>query len=128
MLMTFHINIPLPNDTYKRAQRMAHQVDKEVSEFLADHLTATLPDTAVKPQTVPEQERAAYLSLHPYLVEKYLGEYVAIYRGQLIDHDVNQLALVNRLDQTYPNQFVLVRQVTIEPEPEYRRIAIRWAE
>ena len=53
---------------------------------------------------------------------------MAVYQGEVIDHDTDQLALVGRLDQTHPDEFVLVRQVTADPEPEYRRIAIRWAD
>jgi hypothetical protein len=32
-----------------------------------------------------EREKAAYIALHPMLLEKYPGEHVAIYGGQLID-------------------------------------------
>lgn len=126
--MTLHVNIPLSSELYEQAQKMARDLDKEVPEFLADHLAQTLSEMAGKPQTAPERERAAYLALHPMLLANYQGEYVAIYQGELLDHDKEQLALVNRLDQTHPDQFVLVRQVAANPEPEYRRIAIRWAD
>lgn len=58
-----------------------------------------------------KNEQLAYHALHPMLLEKYLEKYVAIYKGRLIDHDDDQLTLVNRLDNSHPNQFVLVRQV-----------------
>lgn len=130
--MTLHVNIPLSNEMYERVQKLAQQHDKEVPQFLAEHLAETLAETLVEDSydknTAVERERDVYHALHATLWSKYRGQYVAIYRGELIDHDSDQLALVNRLDEAYPNQFVLVRQVTADPEPEYRRIAIRWAD
>ncbi len=76
--------------------------------------------------TDPKNEQLAYHALHPILLAKYIGKYIAIYKGKLIDQDDDQLALVDRLDNSHPNQFVLVRQVQPNPEQEYRRIAIRW--
>lgn len=68
-------------------------------------------------QPLMEKEVAAFEKLHTTLVERYLGEYVAIHQGQVIDHDNNQIALVDRVECTYPNKVVLIRQVQQQLPP-----------
>jgi hypothetical protein len=70
----------------------------------------TEPDEAVR------DEITAYHALHPMLWAQYPKQHVAIHGGQLLDHDENKVALRRRINQSYPNQFVLVRQVEREPE------------
>ena len=41
----------------------------------------------------------------------HLNEYVAFYQATLIDHDTNQQALLNRINQQYPNEIILIRKV-----------------
>jgi len=57
------------------------------------------------------QEVAAFEAQHSILVKKYLGEYVAIHKGQLVDHDADHIQLVRRIDVRYPDEIVLIRQV-----------------
>ncbi len=117
--MTLHVSVPLSNEIYERAQKMAHQRDVAVEQLLAEHLEASLAESAVTldENRIVEQEWLAYRTLHPTLRAQYLSEYVAIYQGQLVDHDPNQLALIKRLDQKYPDQFVFVRHITPDPLP-----------
>jgi hypothetical protein len=130
--MTLLVEIPLSDDLYVRAQKVARQRDVPVAQLLAEHLEATLPEPLAvgnkDKDTAVMQEWAAYHALHPQLQQEYLGEYVAIYQGKLVDHDPHQLQLVKRLDLNYPTQFVFVRQITPDPEPEYRWIGWRWGE
>lgn len=58
------------------------------------------------------QEEAAYRALHRQLLATYAGQHVAIYQGQLVDHDVSAAALYLRVRQQYPGQFVLMTPVT----------------
>lgn len=66
-----------------------------------------------------QQEADAYRAMHGSLLPAYGGQYVAIYRGQMIDHDADQLALYLRIDQRFPNDPVLIRQVLPDPEEVY---------
>ena len=66
------------------------------------------------------REEAAYQTMYDELKTKYAGEYVAIFNGQLIDHDSDELALLRRLDAQYPDDIVLMRKVSAEPEPDLR--------
>ncbi|MCZ7671536.1 MAG: DUF5678 domain-containing protein [Chloroflexi bacterium] len=62
------------------------------------------------------QEQTAYQTMLPQLLAQYKNEFVAIYQGKVVDHDTNKIALVVRLDESYPDAVVLVQQVTDKPE------------
>lgn len=63
-----------------------------------------------------QKEEAAFEQMLPTLLANYLGEYVAIYQQQLVDHDEDEIALVERVHATYPNAVILVKQVSDVPE------------
>ncbi len=48
-----------------------------------------------------EQEVAAYVAMHPQLLEKYEDKWVAIYGGQVIDTDSDDVALFERVTDRY---------------------------
>jgi hypothetical protein len=75
-------------------------------------------------------EMQAYLALHPMLKEKYLGQYVAIYHGKLIDHDPDHEALYRRIDAQYPDEFVWISPVEEEAIPTlvFHSPRIEWNE
>jgi hypothetical protein len=63
-----------------------------------------------------EQEANAFRQLHPELIRTIPGEFAAIRKGRLVDHDVDQLALFDRIEAAYPGEPVLIRQVRPEVE------------
>lgn len=68
-------------------------------------------------QPLMEKEVAAFEKLHATLVRDYFGEYVAIHQGQVIDHDRDQMNLVDRVENSCPNKVVLIRQVQAKLPP-----------
>ncbi len=56
-------------------------------------------DGVYDPQTVVDREEAAYQEHRQEWDEKYQGEFIAVHRGQVIDHDTGEDRLVQRLDQ-----------------------------
>jgi hypothetical protein len=62
-----------------------------------------------------ERERAAFIALHPMLLATYPGEEVAIYGGQVVDHDKDGVALSSRIYQRFPHEFVWIAPVTDQP-------------
>lgn len=48
-----------------------------------------------------DQEVAAYVAMHPQLLEKYEGKHVAIYGGQVIDVDDDFATLYDRVLDKY---------------------------
>ncbi len=63
-----------------------------------------------------EKEAAAYEAMREEMVAQYLGQYVAVFQGKVVDHDADISALVDRLDEHYPDEVVLVREVHEGPD------------
>ncbi len=64
-----------------------------------------------------KEEDAAFIKLHSQLVTPYLGRYVAIHNGEVVDNDTDVRALHLRIRQQFGRIPVLLRQVTAEKEP-----------
>lgn len=65
-----------------------------------------------------QQEIEAYKVLHAQLVQDHLDDWVAIYKGQLVDHATDGSALHQRVRQKYGHAAVLIREVQAQAEPE----------
>lgn len=61
-------------------------------------------------------EAEAYPVIHAELVKQYLHQYVAIYNGQLVDHDEDFQQLHIRIRQRFGRQPVLLRRVETQAE------------
>jgi glutamyl-tRNA reductase len=61
-------------------------------------------------------EAEAFRSMHAELAEKYLGQYVAIQDGKVVDYDEDFQALHRRIRQRFGRQPVLLRLVETQPE------------
>ncbi len=120
--MIEQITISIPQNLYRRARDLANKRNQPVNDLL--EAAITLAEAAMIPTASQEkamaQEVAAYQSMLAELVTQYDGAYVAIYQGQLVDHDADELALLRRLDAHYPDEIVLMKQVRAEPLPELR--------
>ena len=62
------------------------------------------------------QEQAAYQAMLPELLNIYKDQYIAVYHGEVIDHDADRTALITRLDNAYPDEIMLIKQVTSKPD------------
>ncbi len=65
------------------------------------------------------REQEAYRAMHAELKQNYLGQSVAIYNGELVDHDVDALALLRRIRQRFGSAPVLFCEVEDKPDKEY---------
>lgn len=65
-----------------------------------------------------EAEVQAFDRMHRELVETYLSQYVAIHRGQLIDHAQDFQTLHRRIRQRFGNETILIRRVEPTSESE----------
>lgn len=54
------------------------------------------------------------------LWQRYPEEYAAFHQGKLVDHDADHRRLVLRIDAQYPDQVVLIRQITEQPPAPLR--------
>ncbi len=118
--MTQNITVSLTDRAYRRIKRWAESRQQNIGDAIAEYLTENLledvfivPPAGADPRV--EREKAAYLRLYPQLKTQYAGQYVAIYNGQLVDHDVDYGALFERIDDRYPDTFVWLTRVEDEP-------------
>ena len=124
--MTNQVSVTIPQTVYERAKQLASLRQQAVSDLFADALELIEIDHKPNPEKQMAQEEKAYQAMHQQLIANYTGEYVAIYQGKLIDHDANEIALLQRLDANYPHDVVLMRQVLPQPEPELRIRSPAW--
>lgn len=121
--MATKITIELPDHLYQETQEFARLHRVEMEAAISALIEQGLVSAEVEPEhsaqsssnSSVERERAAYIALHSVLQEKYMGQYVAIYHGKLIDYDGDAAALSDRVRSRYPNEFVLVTQVRHKP-------------
>lgn len=115
--MSTQVTLNLPDPVYQQAQRIAQTTQRDVDEVLTEALARTFqpfPINENRPAMLREIE--AYKAMHPQLVQHYLGQYVAVHQGRVVDHDVDPIALLSRVKAQYPNQVVLRRKVEEQPE------------
>ena len=91
---------------------------KKVGEWPEPDLHIRSP-RFLRESTAISKEEAAYRAMHSELFEKYAGQYVAVYGGELVDFDANESALYNRIDQRFPDEVVLMKKVEKSPEKIY---------
>ena len=58
------------------------------------------------------RELKAFERLLPHLLPAREGLCVAIHGGQIIDEDLDEFALAERIERTHRSQFVLIRRVS----------------
>jgi hypothetical protein len=119
------ILVPIPRPLFVRLNRLAKARNQDVAAVVAETLDGALEatdrDEVTRPATETDEavdrEMAAYLAMHPALKDRYLGLYVAIHGGQLVDFDADYEALYARIDAAYPGHFVWMARVGNEPLP-----------
>jgi hypothetical protein len=118
--MGTQVTLTIGEELYERARRLAEERGMNVEEVLATVLDATgdaMASLVPEANDVLDREREAYVALHPKLWPEYEGRHVAIYRGELIDHDRDFGALYERIVARYPDEFVWLTKVQKEPIP-----------
>jgi len=123
------VTITLTSQQLERARRLAEIRRQAVKDVLATVVDEGLTQAELSSEsTDPElaREKAAFLNLFPMLQEKYAGQHVAIFGGELVDHDQDGMALSKRIYARYPDQFVWIAPVNESPLPEFRSRSFRW--
>ncbi len=82
--------------------------ERAIHQFLRDEMRRMM-----------QRESEAYRAMHADLLAHYSGEYVAIYQGRLIDHDLNQVKLLKRIEEQYADAPILITPVLEQPEEVY---------
>ena len=105
--------IVIEDNLFAQLQRKALGSGADIAALAHEAIQRYLQE---EEQQKMQQEIAAFHDLHPELLEHFPGQYVAVYQGQVVDHDSEQLALYLRIRQRYPDEVVLIRQVRSEAE------------
>lgn len=119
--MSTQVLLTVPDDVYNQAEKIAAKTQRDVSDLFLDAIMRSYAPFPVDARReTMNQEIAAYKALHPELIKSYLGQYVAITKGQLVDSDPDPVALLERIRQNFPDQVVLRRKVEMSDTPEIR--------
>lgn len=120
--MGTQIILTIPDELYSRARRIAQVNHQEVTALLIEALAESpiLDEESYEngdheDDEAVDREMTAYVAMHPILWEQYPGQYVAVYEGRLIDHDTNDIALSQRINENYPDVFVWMCKVEAQP-------------
>lgn len=65
-----------------------------------------------------QRDSQAFEALLPTLLTTRPTRFVAIYKGELIDEDEDEFALARRMEDLHRSEFVLIRRVCEDGEPE----------
>ena len=118
MLRQRDITLSVPEDLYQRVERAASIMERNVSDVMVETLASAFAVYPRNPRRdAMEAEISAYEAMHAYLLKEFSGQYVAIYQGELVDHDVDPVALHERVTSRYPGKTVMCRKVQTEAAP-----------
>lgn len=110
--MTVQITLAVPDTVYQQVEQVAKTTRRPVSDLMLEAVTRSFSAFYVdENRDQMEHEVAAFEIMHSELWKSYANQYVAIYQGQVIDSDSDEIALLDRLDVIHPDDVVLVRQV-----------------
>lgn len=108
-MMTVTLNDQIERQLAKIARDQAATPDELVEKAIQAYLHA-------EASQILERETLSFRALHAEWLAKYSGEYVASHQGQVIDHDPKLLDIYLRIDEKYPDEIILLKQV--QPEIE----------
>ncbi len=110
--MEQQIQLSLPTDWIELLKRTADSQHTDLITVLRQAVEHYLKEQAH--QTI-EQEQVAYVAQHAELLRQYAGEYIAMRRGYVIDHDSDRAALSQRVRARYGSTPILITPVLAQP-------------
>jgi metal-responsive CopG/Arc/MetJ family transcriptional regulator len=119
--MTEH-TVTIPDQVLAELMPMLEQEGKDIGDLVAEALRRYLWEAR---ERKIDQEMTAYRAMHGELKQRFLGAYVAIHIGELVDHDTDRSALSSRVRRKYGNVVVLILPVQDEPEREFLMLSPR---
>ncbi len=109
--------IALRPNLVERVHQIVKDKESTVEEFVNQAVRERLEqleDQKLKAET------QAFERLHPQLVQRHFGQFVAVHEGQVVDVDADFGVLFLRVRKRLGNVIVLMRQVRAEPVLELR--------
>jgi len=115
--------VTLDQNVYKRLKAVAKEQETTADALLEDAARQYLWE--IERQKISE-ESAMYRQQFPELKKKYLGQYIAMHQGKVVDHDTDEDALWQRVRQRYGRTPVLVTRVGETPERTVTRLGFHY--
>ncbi len=116
------MSISLEPALQSKLDRMARLLGKPADDIATEAIHAYLEELDARTLAVEEQ---AYRRLYPQLKERYLGLFVAIHNGEVVDTDPDFEPLFLRVQERLGDRPVLMRRVGDTPAEEYRFLSPR---
>jgi len=110
---------------YQRAERVAHEQSATIGDILNSALQLYFWELDRRKIT---EESAMYRRQHAQLRSEYLGEYIAMHKGSVVDHDKDFIRLRQRIRQRFPGTTVMITLVTEENTPTLVRSGFQMAD
>jgi hypothetical protein len=101
----------------EEVNQIAEQQSLDASDTVAEAVRRHL--ATYRQQRIVAETKAWY-SLASEERERYKGEFIAVYGGQVVDSDPDRLALCRRVRTRYGRQPILITEGGDFPIPEYR--------
>lgn len=101
-------------ELYRRVEKAAQEFKLNVDSILADAVRRYLWELDRRKIS---EESARYRQQHAELVTRYLGEYIAMRDGQVVDHDADFQVLRQRVRQRFADAPVMMTLVEPVAEP-----------
>jgi predicted DNA-binding protein len=120
MGLTINIQPTFQTKLEQLAQSMGKSAEEIVNEAIQEHLER------LDKQKL-EAEIKAFERMHPDLKVNYLGQFVAIYEGEIVDSSVDFESLFLRVQTRFGDLPVLIRQVNEVSDEEWYFRSPRWA-
>lgn len=119
--MDKQITLSIPESMYDQIAQLAQVRRRPIADIVTETILQSLPNIYVHPdRAAMQRESAAFHALITELQASYAGQFVAIHQGKVIDHDIDPVALVKRINRDYSDQVVLIKQVTRQPAETLR--------
>lgn len=116
--MTKAVTLHLSDTLFEKAQSLATMQNLALHDYLLNWVIRPEidADTPLETNAAVDAEEQAFRELHPQLAQQFLGQYVAVAGGQVVDHDADQITLYRRVRLAYPDRYVLIAQVQQVPD------------
>jgi metal-responsive CopG/Arc/MetJ family transcriptional regulator len=105
--------VQIEPNLYERVEEAAQENKASVDEILAEAVRLYLWE---QDRQKIDQESTLYRQQHSHLVATYLGQYIAMHEGKVIDSDQNFAKLQQRVRQHYKHTAVMITRVEEQPD------------
>jgi hypothetical protein len=114
--------ITIESEQYRQLETIAQEQKTEPDSVVREALRRYFWEQS---RLKISQESAFYRQHHSELKQRYLGQYIAMHQGQVVDHDADFQVLYQRVRGRIGKTPVMLTQVKEEPETTWVRRGFR---